>query len=211
VRRIAATSALALLGFTAVAALASCGGGTETITVTTESTVTEVVTETVEAAPSDDETVTDDTGTSGSAQGRTERRFGQTGIDDGVAFVVHGWRVVSTIPQGEFTDPAPAGAGAKWVLVDLSFTNKGQTGVDPFCGSDGATLIDAQDRNFEFDGETAIPYPGNEICDELQPGFKRKLTLPFKLPKSAEQAAIALWNSSDGDYGGESSYVVFSP
>jgi hypothetical protein len=203
VRRVTLISATALF----VAGIASACGETKETVRTVERTV--VVTTTVEAPPAADSATSTST-TPTQNTGRTERSFGGVGIDEGIAFRVTGWETVTSVPQ-EYDNPVHPVAGAKFVLVTVNWSNKTKTAADPFCGGQGAVLIDSEDRNFEPKSSEQISIPGNDICEDLQPGFQRTDKLLFELPNSAKPGSIALWNSdSETDYSHES-YVIFSP
>ena len=110
-----------------------------------------------------------------STSGRTERRFGGTGIDGEIAFSVTGWREASQVSQ-EYDSPVAANSGARFVEVTVTIENKGKV-VWIVCGQSGSVLVDSEDRNFEPD-DAQLYYPGNDSCgDDLQPGFKRTETL----------------------------------
>lgn len=198
-KRLALCSVIAL----ALAALAGCGGSAKDDGAAAPATVT--VTEPVDAAPSVQAT----TQAEPDSTGATDRSVGQSGKDGSISFKVVSIGVEKSIPLS-YQDPITAPAGAKLMVVRVTYRNDGRVKVDPFCGSSGAVLIDDRDRNFEFDSSNAIFIEPNSICEGVQPGFKATDILPFIVPAKAQITAVALWDDSeDGDYSGESSWLRF--
>jgi hypothetical protein len=203
-----------VVGFVLAVGMVGCGESVEGIETVT---VTETVVETPSPPPTETEPpVPDDSGVTESEETepdgkRVERRFGGVGVDGDIAFSVKGWRRVESVSQGQFSPTVRPAKGAAFVEVTVSYENRGKKAVSPFCGGQGATLIDEQDRNFDPDSDVAIFRPGSKICDDLQPGFKRTDVLVFEIPASAKENSVAVFNSSEDDDFLNESYVIFAP
>lgn len=192
------------------------GEKTRTVAITDSETIFETVT--TEAPPDASEdapNASDDLSEDGeeTAPGRTEKKIGSVGYDDGLAFRVDRLEVVSSVPQDEFSDgPVTPVRGAKLVTATVTFTNNTSQSVDPFCGGRSAILLDERDRNFEPLSDKMISIPGNEVCGEaVQPGFRDEVTLLFQIPRTAKVGGLALWNGESDDDPDGDSYLVFTP
>lgn len=179
----------AVVAATTVVAVAGCGSG-ETTTVTVAGPAGDI-TGAPAAAPEPVETVSD---------GRVYRdvKVGQPGRDGGITFVVRGMRPVGSVPRGEFSDgPLRPVAGAKLFVADVEYRNDGKEGVLPFCGSSSAVLVDEADRNFT-PVDSMTEFVGNdELCDQVQPGFRGRVTLAFEVPRAARVATLVLWDDRE--------------
>jgi hypothetical protein len=148
------------------------------------------------------ETISGDVEEATDRSGTTESELGRVESDGDLDF-----RVLDVRRVGAFTTyagPQEPKAGAVFFQVRTQLANGGTKAADPFCGSNGIRLVDAQDREFEALSES-ITIDGNETCsDGVRPGFKNVETLVFELPVGAKPAAVELWNKDDGeDYFGD--------
>jgi hypothetical protein len=199
------------LGSATAFALAGCGGSneaSETVTVTV--TVTAQATTPTQTVPDDSAATTATTEEPPASKKQIERSFGGVGADGDVAFSVKSWRRVSSVLQSYESAKTPV-AGAAFVEVTVSYENRGKKALSPFCGGQGAILIDEDDRNFNPKSEIAVGRPGSKICDELQPGFKRTDVLVFEIPKSARENSIAVFDPNESDDFLNETYVIFAP
>jgi hypothetical protein len=80
--------------------------------------------------------------------------------------------------------------GEKWILT-VEAKNTGSEPEEPFCGSAGATVIDAEDNNYT--GE-AVLATGTANCGAaLQPGQTATYKGEFAIPANAIPVVIALY------------------
>jgi hypothetical protein len=137
--------------------------------------------------------------------------IGEPGVDEDLTFKVTSIEAVQAIPVDEYSDPIVRRQGTKLIRVDLTYKNNTSDGIDPFCGGRSIVLLDRDERNFD-PIDNYIDIAGNEICgDELQPGFKRSVTIAFQIPRDSKTLGVVLWNGeSDDDYSGELSNVFVS-
>jgi hypothetical protein len=83
---------------------------------------------------------------------------------------------------------------ATW-RATISVKNNGSNSVDEFCGDSGASLVDAQGRN--YDGTSVIGENSANCGDNVQPGLSGgPFLMDFKLPTGAKPAQLIL----SGDY-----------
>ncbi|MDT9688846.1 DUF4352 domain-containing protein [Streptomyces sp. P9(2023)] len=91
-----------------------------------------------------------------------------------------------------------AGEGAKYVLVDVTVYNDGSESFTPACAqgiSDG--VMDADGRTFDAVYDLTLSRD-QDNCQELQPGFKERVTYVARMPKDAT-AAQWLFSGDDSD------------
>ena len=186
-RKVLAGPAMAV-ALAAVVGLAGCGGSAKSSGEAAVKTVT--VTTPIDQAPSA-QTATVEATTEQSA-GITDIGIGQSAKDYNLTFKVESIQVEKSIPIS-YSDPIQAPAGAKMMVARVTYRNDGKVKADPFCGGNGAVLIDNQDRNFEFDSSNAIFIDNNRICEGIQPGFKFDRGAPVHGPaEGADHLARAL-------------------
>ena len=194
---------VALIAGVPMALVAGCGGEAKETGAAGPVTVT--VTEPIDAAP------TPQTGTedgSGDDPGVTDIRFGNQGRDGDLAFRVVSLTEAESVPL-EFGDPVTAPAGAKVMLVRVTYRNDGTVRADPFCGGRGIVLIDERSRNFDPVDE-AVSVAGNQICEGVQPGFRSTESIPFVVPSDARVTAVAVWDADDeDDFQGDNTWLRF--
>ena len=189
-KRLGLVTAITALGAGAVLLGAGCGGDGDNAGVTV--TVTEPAIESAPAAgpsPGAPEPSPD--------REPTYVKVGQPGKDGTITFRVLGSRQVESIPL-PFDDPIRAPAGAKLIAVRVTWRNDGKVRADPFCGQQGAVLIDQEGRNFDLDTD-AVSIEANSICEGVQPGFRSTEILPFIIPADAQVYGIALWDPAEED------------
>jgi hypothetical protein len=103
------------------------------------------------------------------------------------------WNSAGTVGYLTMKPVAFEKQGEKWTLT-IEAKNEGKEPEEPFCGSAGGTLIDAEDRNYS--GE-AVLGEGSDNCGEaLQPGLTGTYKSEFKVPPGATPVGVALY----GDY-----------
>ena len=83
--------------------------------------------------------------------------------------------------------------GEKWILT-VEAKNVGGEPKEPFCGSAGATVIDADNNNYT--GEAVIGGSSADCGNALQPGQTLTYKGEFQLPSNAVPVVVALY----GDY-----------
>jgi hypothetical protein len=103
-----------------------------------------------------------------------ERSVGGTGIDEVIAFRVSRIAAVASVPVDEFTSGGPLRPvrGAKLIAVNVTYRNDTKDSIDPFCGGNGATLVDEQDRNFDPLPDQLDARAAGDMRNEVQPGFR---------------------------------------
>lgn len=166
----------------------------------------EQATEPVDDAPEEDD-ASDDEVVAEEEQGDvTEVALGRPGADRQVRFRLLEVRQVGSFR--DYFDTYRPAAGAKFVQARIEVKNLGKVPVDPFCGTNGAVLVDEEDRNFPWQSDS-LGIDGNLTCnDGVKPGFTNVETLVFEIPADAEPRAIALWDGSDPqDTSGDRSWV----
>lgn len=84
-------------------------------------------------------------------------------------------------------------SGEKWILT-IEAKNEGSEPEEPFCGSAGGVLIDAEDNIYT--GEAVLGGSSDNCGEELQPGLTGTFRSEFKLPADAVPVGVALY----GDY-----------
>lgn len=121
---------------------------------------------------------------------------GKTVVNGGIAITVKGARTVDSIQLNESNfrpgsgyekyTKTPAGAGAKYVVVETHVANNAKTSIDLTCSLPVKTaLIDAQQRNFD-PIDDLYKLKGNPECnDQLQPGFESDMTWAYRVPATA--------------------------
>ena len=201
---------LRLLSACAFGLLATgCGGGSAAKTVTAVTTVTQTVTTATSdgiSGPSADTTTAASTSPASGAK-IADRKINQVGGDGHLLFKVTSWQIVASVPQS-YDQPVKPAPGAKLLEATVTVQNNGQTSVSPFCGGSDVTLIDGKNRNFDALSQAMVGIPGNNTCDNLQPGFHATYKLVFQMPATAVPTDLALWDSDDAnDYSGAASWV----
>jgi hypothetical protein len=134
----------------------------------------------------------------------TTVQVGEPAADDDITFKVVSLEAVSSIATDEFSDgPITAKSGTKLVKAVVRWKNNTQKSQDIFCGGGSAILLDQDSRNFDpIDNQ--IDIAGNNICDDVQPGFTQTVTLAFQMPKDSNTTELVLWNGdSEDDYDGK--------
>lgn len=188
----------AVVALVLVVGLAGCGSE-KVVTVTAGST-----TGTIDDAPATD-TTTQTTTTDGTQSGAKDIELGGTGTDG--ALSIRARAIASTrspVAAQEYADPIVPATGAKLVVVDLTVRNDGSNPLTPFCGGGGTVLIDERNRNFNPDSRQFQAAGNDDLCQDLNPGFRRDLKLVFQVPLDAKISAVAVWDSDEpGDYSGD--------
>ncbi len=186
---VATISALSLI-------MTGCGGGSSTVTVTN---VAEQPTIDADDAPQSGSEVT-----TGINAGAKEVSLGQTGSDASLAFKVTRFSATAgNVAVQSYADPIKPASGAKMIVVDVVVKNEGQTAQMPFCGGTGSVLIDTENRNFNPITNQYTVAGNDEVCTDLNPGFKRTVKLVFEIPTAAKVSAVALWDANEeGDFSG---------
>jgi hypothetical protein len=140
----------------------------------------------------------------------SEYRVGSTATDDRVAFTVTGIEEVASIER-EFDSPVTPRPGAKLMLVEITYRNKGRRHIDLLCsvfaGGSGVALVDARDRQFDPHDSGLELAENEEACGGgLQPGLEDSALIPFEIPVRAEVVGVRAWNpdGDDPDYDGDS-------
>ena len=96
-----------------------------------------------------------------------------------------------SITPTSFVKLSTSGDTATW-RATFSVKNHGSDGIDPFCGSDGASVADAQGRT--FDGDTVIDGNSPNCGDDIQPGLTTSgYLMDFKMPASAQPTTLSAW------------------
>jgi hypothetical protein len=83
--------------------------------------------------------------------------------------------------------------GEKWILT-VEAKNTGSEPEEPFCGSAGATVVDADDNNYS--GEAVLGGGSANCGSALQPGQTATYKGEFQIPSNAVPVIVALY----GDY-----------
>jgi hypothetical protein len=83
--------------------------------------------------------------------------------------------------------------GEKWIL-SVEAKNTGSEPEEPFCGSAGATVIDADGNNYS--GEAVLSGSSANCGSALQPGQTATYKGEFQIPSNAVPVIVALY----GDY-----------
>ena len=96
-----------------------------------------------------------------------------------------------SIQPTSFTKLSTSGDTATW-RVTISVKNNGTSSADPFCGDDGASLMDSQART--FDGTSVIFGDASNCGDDIQPGLTQSgYEMDFKTPASSQPTMLSLW------------------
>ena len=99
-----------------------------------------------------------------------------------------------SITPTALTKVSDNGSQASW-RATISVRNNGSDSVDEFCGDDGASLTDAQGRN--YDGTSVIGSGSANCGDNIQPGLAGgPFLMDFKLPTGAKPSSLSLWGDS---------------
>jgi hypothetical protein len=139
--------------------------------------------------------------------------IGQGGRDDGLGFKVLSLDRVESIPAAdEFSESIYPPPGGKLYRAVVEVKNLGGVPADPFCGGGSAVLLDAQDRNYEYEDLIAVGGPNEWICgDGIGPGFNAQAVLGFQVPRSFRMGGLVLWDGESSDSDGTESNVVVVP
>ncbi|APU42708.1 DUF4352 domain-containing protein [Streptomyces sp. TN58] len=127
--------------------------------------------------------------------------MGEKARSGGATVVVKKVRESATVTIDDFdtTKTRKAGAGAKYVMVETTVYNDGDSPFDPVCGGGiSIGLVDAEGRTFDLieDAYLVKENSNAKACgEEVQPGFKRDAFFVYKLPADARPAHWAFSGS----------------
>jgi hypothetical protein len=144
-----------------------------------------------------------------------ERAIGQSATDDGLQLTVNSIREVSRIDRDEYykRDYKPP-RGGKLVAVEVTFVNKTNGAIDPFCGGNSTELVDQKGRAHETVDDLYSIEGNDAVCGSAGTlsGDKATVVLAFKLKPGERIDHVDLWNGKyTPDFDGEASRVRYRP
>jgi hypothetical protein len=144
-----------------------------------------------------------------------ERAIGESGTDDGLQVTVNSIREVSRIERDEFYKrDYKAPRGGTLVAVEVTFVNRTNDPIDPFCGGNSAALVDQNGRAHETLDDLYSIEGNDAVCGSAGTlaGDKATVVLAFRLKRGERIDHVDLWNGKyTPDFDGEASRVRFRP
>lgn len=175
------------------ALIAGCGGGdTTTVTVSDSGTTVDPIDQAPDQRPETETTEDNEVITNAKVGGPSK-------TDGNLSIRVDKLEVIPrAIPAHEHwtSKTIEPTEGAKLVVATVTAKNDGKQSVHPFCGRQGNSLSDTDERIFESD-DRSIGLPGNTLCEDIQPGFKSTMKILYQVPMDAKVVRVTLWDADD--------------
>ncbi len=129
-------------------------------------------------------------------------RLGEAVRDGGIEVTVTAARYADAVDLGNdysgYT-PTPAGADARYVVVETTVLNDTAESISPGCGGGLSTaVLDDRDRRFDKISETSRLRGNSAACfPAVQPGFSATVTFVYRVPARADIARFVFRDQAD--------------
>lgn len=121
-----------------------------------------------------------------------EKKIGEESLVGGMTLKVNSYKETQTL-TAQYSSPVAASEGTKFILVDLTLTNEGNSDALFFADNNFKLIDTEKNREYTTDGDNITSVDNYLASRKLAPGIPERGIIIYKVPKTmAKYALVAL-------------------